>query len=1026
MYITPRVLIQQEFSQLPVYSEIPLPAFIIGPNYSLVRYNIPSEKSNTILGTLDGITLDNGNSYDPANDTRYDIPNIRVGGVVDPGYTKVYAESVEAKYFPLSSLDSLDKTSAVFVVGPTGNKYANKVRFTDVILKSINGFNRDASFSGRDVAVGDVIKITDNLGNSVKGKIKALEAARPADDEDGGFDYLASEIASVIASGTDGVVGNNSSTFTSVSASFVANEVIGKYITIENIEGTSGVFKILDCPDSNTLKLSSAIPEGEAGTGKDWYIGGVYNSVNNTPLQTESYGADVLSPGTTNNTVNVANVSTAYKGYASKGIFTDVYTVEVGTAGNLTSARFIVTSQNGAFSAKTNLSLSNVGALVLDDENNNNVVLVFSEKDGGTAAFEVGNSWTLSVDAPVTPVNPNTSGEYTGKVDMVYTLRVDRGGPFYDGTNASVCAKISITASDLDNATTVLPEEEGYFPVGSYGVSASFDAGSNNGGLIAGDVYYIPVATEKKGPVTIVEFSESFPEATLNLATSLTAELFLTQKSIQISPVRDLLESTENWFQEDSYITINSGITTYDSSLIAEGVAARLPIVSAKLFVEHRDLLSTHTISIESIRSISDIPNRLGTIHPDNPLAQGVNDALLNAQNEIVYFVGVASDDYEGYSEAIKLAEKHDKVYSFVPLTFDKTIQDLIVSHVNGYSTAEAGKWRIAWLGIPDTKFRYLYDLTEEGESYTGTITDDPSVSGTQYRLLTVNNATFIEDGVRAGDSVRLNFKLSPDGQTVFDEYFVQAVKTNTTLTLQKSLSQAIDIPVKIQVLRNYTKTERAENIADFAAGYNNRRVRCVFPDTYKYGGVTKQGYFAAAGLAGLRSGTVPHQGLTGTEFYGADDLTKVVLEFTQDDLNTMAEKGVWLLAQESVDAKSNAYVRHQLTSAATSLNTSEDSITTNVDSISYALKNTLAPYIGRYNINADNIAAVRAAIVAELTFRATNTYTIRAGNQLTSFTPLEDIIRLEQDETFKDRLVVEVRLNVPYPMNYINLTLIV
>jgi hypothetical protein len=1014
MYITPRLLINQEFTQIPVYGESPLSAFVIGPNYNLARYNIPAEKSNTTLATLNGITLETGNSYVYTVDTTYDIPNIPVGGVVDSTYTKVYAENVEAQYFPLADLDSVGQDEVIFVQGPTGANLANKIRFTGVTLKTANGYARSSAFSGRDVAVGDLVKVTDDLGNTVKAKITALQAEAADVNED-----LVSQIAPEIASGNDGQI-SQGSTFTSASASFVASEVIGKYITIQNISGTAGVFKILDCPDSNTLTLNTTLSNASS---KTWYVGGVYNSVSNSPKQAEDYSGSVS--GTSNTTLSITNTSTAYRGYASKGIISDVYTVEVTTAGDLDAVRFAVSSQNGAFSAKTGLSLDG-GVLTVDDSNNNDITIEFADAVGQTAAFAVGNSWSLSVTAPVNPVNPVTSGEYAGSVDMVYTLRVDRGGPFFDGTNSSVCARVVITSSDLDRSSAVLPTATEYFSVGNYGVTASFLAGTNNGGLVVGDVYYIPVAAEKKGPVTIVELSEALPEATLNLATELTAELFLVQKSIQISSVRDLLAQTQNWTQEDSYITINAGITTYDNALVAAGSVVELPVKAAKLFVEHRDLLNSAATSIESISSLADVATILGTVHPDNPLAQGVYDAILNSQNQIVYYAGVATDDLAGYTAALKLAEKNDKVYSVVPLTFDKQIQDAVVSHVNALSTAEEGKWRIAWLSVADQKQSYLYDLKEDSSSYTATITDDPSVSGTQYRLVTVADAMFIDDGVRAGDSVRINFSLDSDGKTVFEEYFVQQVKTNTTLVLQKSLTQPINNPTKVQIVRNYTKSERAANIAAFAAGYNNRRVRVVFPDSYKYGSVTKQGYFAAAGLAGLRSGVVPHQGLTGTEFLGADDLSKVVTEFNQDDLDTMAEQGVWLLAQESATAKTTPYVRHQLTSATESLNTSEDSITTNVDSISYGLKSALAPFIGRYNVNPDTVDLVRVAVSSELSFRALSTRTARAGNQLTSFTPATDIIRIQQDATFKDRIVVDVRLNVPYPMNYINLTLFV
>jgi hypothetical protein len=105
-------------------------------------------------------------------------------------------------------------------------------------------------------------------------------------------------------------------------------------------------------------------------------------------------------------------------------------------------------------------------------------------------------------------------------------------------------------------------------------------------------------------------------------------------------------------------------------------------------------------------------------------------------------------------------------------------------------------------------------------------------------------------------------------------------------------------------------------------------------------------------------------------------------------------------------------------------LNTSEDSITTNVDSISYALRDVLAPFIGRYNINVENLAVIRAAISAELTYRATSTSTERAGNQLTSFKG-SDILSLAVDPVSTDKVNASVKLHLPYPLNYLTLKLI-
>ena len=948
-YITPRVKIQQEFLQLPVYREFPLPAFIIGPNYALNRYSEPNEKPFTALNTYNGETLDLGNAYDYENNVTYDFPNIPAGGTVDPTYTKVYAEAVEAKYFPNFDLGSEGASVDDVELVPTesGSKSSNLVRFKSAVLKTGNSYSRSVDyFSNRDVVAGDIIQVTGSDSSVVRAKIKAV---LPED-------------------------------------------------------------KLIDSD------LSSE-------------IGAASNASTNTANVSEVYNVSVVASGTVS-TSNPTNASTAYKGHLALGIYSDTYTVTVTTGGsNFTNVRFSIASANGAFATKTNVAAVRDGVtddwyLTLDSDDS----CVVKLKWATPVSVSAGTIWTLSnLKAPIARVTPSTTGTYTGAVDQTYSITVIRGGTFYDGTNADTCVKFLVKASDIDTSSAVLPLADTYFNLGSLGVQAKFSSGISGNYFVAGDVYYVPVTSEKYGPYTVVELAEDLPTSMFDFGVTLSAELFLTQKSIQIPAIKDITDDSRNWTQDGEYITINSDITTYNNSLLASTLApARLPITVANIFVEYRALLQNATGAIDSVNDLAAVSEKLGTVHPDNPLAQGVYDAVLNAQNCTVYFLGVQTDDLAGYTEAIQISEKNDKVYSFVPLTFDRTIQDAVVSHVNAYSTPDVGRWRIAWLSVQDQKSAMLYDLKEDGSSYYATITDNPAVSGTQISLVTVEGAKFIEDGVRPNDTIRVNFRLNADSQLVYDEYTVSRVRTNTSLLIVEKLSAPITsaAPSKVQVVRNYTRSERAANIAAIGGGYNNRRVRVVFPDTYKNGNVVKPGYIAAAGLAGLRSGVVPHQGLTNSEFLGATDLSKVVIEFSQNDLDAMAEKGVWLITQEVVGA--TPYVRHQLTTDERSLNTSEDSITTNVDSISYALKAALAPFIGRYNVNPENVLAIRYAVAAQLRFRANDTYVARAGNQLTSFNEDTDILRIEQNPTYKDRVDVQVRLNIPYPLNYINLTLIV
>jgi hypothetical protein len=335
-------------------------------------------------------------------------------------------------------------------------------------------------------------------------------------------------------------------------------------------------------------------------------------------------------------------------------------------------------------------------------------------------------------------------------------------------------------------------------------------------------------------------------------------------------------------------------------------------------------------------------------------------------------------------------------------------------------STPEAAKWRVAWISVPITEKALIYDLQDDETLYKATITDDPFATGTQYRLVTMEGAQFLTDGVRATDNLLINFATGSDGKAVYDSYEIASVRTEETLVLVSGPSAAINVAVKAQIERVYTKDEQIDNLYHIGSDYNNRRVRAVFPPMTKNNNVVKEGFFLAAALAGLRSGVVPHQGLTNTVLLGFTDLTMSVRTYSDIQLNRLAEQGYWICTQSVIGA--TPYVRHQLTTDSENLNTSEDSITTNVDSISYGLRRALAPYIGKYNVHRGSLIAIRGTVFGELSFRATNTYTERAGNQLNSF----EIIKLEQNATFKDRVDIDIKLAVPYPINFISLTLFV
>lgn len=938
-YIVPKVLINQEFTQLPVFADNPLSALVFGPQYNLHRYNVAAEKPFTALSHPDDVTLKN--KYQRNLNVTYALPNQAPGTVSDAGYLKVTFENSQIEYYPNTEL-SVTGGNVGRVGHPifSGSYYSNRFIADDLVFKTANGAFRSDDFSNRDVSPGDTVIIREVATDEYTTlRVKALHASKsPADISD------ATEDADNFATQVTGA---------------------GSLIYVN--------------PGANA---AITVPPGKA--------------------------------------------TSTYVGHPDKGIMSDTYTMEVTTPGALNVGRFKVTSLNGAFAPRTNVALVTGDILNIDTLGDNNITVDFTSLARASGSIlQLGDVWTLAVTATVNATEPVTSGTYTGSQDLVYKITVSRGGPFFTGTNADVCARVTITSDGEDSSGPVNVASAAAFPVGSYGVQAQFDDPTSIDGLILGDAYYVTAIAAAPAATNIIETYEKVPAALLASNDITDFEIVSMRYStvLDVPAVDPSDADIVNW-EFDSLaqsLTINQGITTKNASIVnGANEPIALDIVSADIFVTHRDLVLTNSVSIGSVTAADQVSRVLGTVHPDNPLAQGVYNAALNSNGAPVYFAGVPSDDLEGYESILALARKAEYYYSLVPLTFDAEVRSAVVGHVNALSTPALAKWRLAWLSVPLTESTLLYNLQPDTTAWKATITDDPFATGTQYRLVTMAGAKFITDGIRQGDKLRINFRATPTGSIIFDEYTVSDVRTEDTLVLAAGPASAINVAIKAQINRIYTKDEQINALSLVGGEYNNRRARVIFPPVAKNGTVEQPGYLVAAACAGLRSGVVPHQGLTNTTLLGFTDLSLTVTGFNDIQLNRLAEQGFWICTQLAVG--STPYIRHQLTTDTENLNTSEDSITTNVDSISYGLQRALDPFIGKYNLHPDAIIAVRRAIDNELRYRTTNTYTVRAGNQLLGY----KILRIEQDATFKDRLVVDVQLNVPYPMNFITLTLFV
>ena len=117
-------------------------------------------------------------------------------------------------------------------------------------------------------------------------------------------------------------------------------------------------------------------------------------------------------------------------------------------------------------------------------------------------------------------------------------------------------------------------------------------------------------------------------------------------------------------------------------------------------------------------------------------------------------------------------------------------------------------------------------------------------------------------------------------------------------------------------------------------------------------------------------------------------------------------------------------YSRHQLTTDMTDVNTREDSLVSNIDSLSYYYLFFFrdARYIGRRNITPGLLAQLSVDFNGASTGLIAVTSQTTLGPQLLS----ADLVKLERHPTLLDRIIAQVNVDLPEPLNNLDITLFV
>ena len=1015
-YVVPQVLVFQEFTAVPDELTNPLRAWIAGGHADLHRYAVADEKAEVSLG-----------AYDKDFDAAYDWPGRTAGSVVDADYVKLFIDDAILEYCNLPAGTS--GITPLAAVSGENNQISGAAVFADngtAYPRDLENKASGGTVIKRDVKVGDIVDIDDGEGNSLSTHVRGFVADDVAAVIDPATSDSANKATQAAATPTPTAATANTTTSTLAQAGSydgLADGDISEVYTVTVRDASSG-------GDFTTAKVDVVSQSGNdndlnvtpAGTGSAFSVG----SRGLTLTFAQSGGTHDLAVGDK----WTVNVSQAFEKAepVSSGTYTGtedttyiVECVEGGTFNSSTTAPKI--------SVSTTTSSDSSPAAVVDDD----LVAVDVGTKGVKIKFE-GTDSSGSITA-ITQANPAVitvaSGHDLAANDLIRILPETVSGGWgsealealKDGADGGIEVKLLGTSGGGGLSFTLGHDSDGDGDLDDFldtsGDSTPATPGTYNEHgdvsphLRKGDKWYIPVVAKKAGNRKTLILGHNLSDA-LQAASDLSLKLSV-KKNIEVGKNRDGYAPAINWDTSATQFTSKAGILARDAGYDAD---TDLAVTAGSLYVEYREWLAALSTTVSSIRDVANLSSIAGPLDPDNPLKWGVSKALANSNGTSVKYSSVADpSSTDSWADALGLVVGRDDVYGLVPLTRTKAVLDLFTAHVNSQSSANAGRWRAAWYNILAVEELALVNKAEstDGGDVRATLDANPADSKLTRVTVTTGNIDFVAKGVAAGDIVRYIFVDDGFGNDSYTEFVVDSVTNSAELILFSAHSEAVSVARRIEVYHNRNKAEVATQVAAAAGAYGNRRIHAVWPDVVD----SNPGYFLCAALAGYASGVVPHQGLTNAEISGFTDLTRSVDFFNASHLDTLADSGTWVVTK---DNSGSVITRHARTTDNTDLNTSEEVVVRNVDSMSFLFLNRLEQFIGKANVTPSALNLMRVQTVSAIEFLKSNGFVERLGCQLID----GDIVELVAHPLLKDRVLITLSLEIPYPANNIEVHLTV
>lgn len=474
---------------------------------------------------------------------------------------------------------------------------------------------------------------------------------------------------------------------------------------------------------------------------------------------------------------------------------------------------------------------------------------------------------------------------------------------------------------------------------------------------------------------------------------------------------------------ESQFITANEDAVTIkkDVKVSTAVTDTAAQVVSATVYLSYRALRRDIANDFLTITSQSNAEAKIGSVNINNPMSVAAS-LIASAVSDMSYrILPIETDDANGYRQALDILSTNEDIYVIVPLTNDKDVVSAYASHCTTLSEPEKSKWRIMYASqeMPSTKV--MVEIND-GQLVDGSTDDECYIKDTANGMFVTNNArvTDFVDIYNASNSYQYSLQIIE----VLNESVVTCSTKKWMRTsegyseLEDKVTVDSEEAVKYEVVRVLDTQGVADAISGIADSFKNKRLRLVYPDTImlNINSVSEMvpSYYLCVTLGAMRAGYPPHQGFSTIGLSGISRVLRANNMFSDDQLADMAGNGVFWVVQDTPEEL--PYVLYQTTTDNTQLETAEDSCVAVVDYASRYLKINLKNVLGRYNVNTISVNYVKTVINSVLDDMTSTSYQyigpILTGAELLSV------------ETEGDKIKPTVHIEIPYPVNGVDVTL--